>query len=54
MADAGEIHRRVQRVIIAHETVGGSRYSAEDALFDITQIYTEAYGPVDRWTEKEK
>lgn len=54
MPNASEAHKRVQRIIIAFENVGGSRYSAEDAMFDITQVYTETFGSSDRWIGDKK
>lgn len=54
VADAGELHRRVQRIIVSYETVGGSRYPAEDALFDIKQAYIETFGNSNQWIVKEK
>ena len=42
---ASEAHTRVQR-ILALRNVGGPRYSAEDALFDIEQVYVKTFGPL--------
>mgnify|MGYP003575236543 CR=1 FL=1 len=42
---AGDAHKRVQKVL-AQKNVGGPRYSAEDALFDIQSIYIETFGPL--------
>lgn len=54
MADAGELHRRVQRILISYGNVGGSRYSSHDALYDIASAYEETFGPESNWIVKEK
>lgn len=52
MADAGDAHKRVQTILARQEHVGGSRYSAEDALFDIKSIYIATFGPLPEIKEK--
>lgn len=43
---AGDAHKRVQSILATHADVGGQRYSAEDALFDIQSVYIETFGPL--------